>query len=70
MILGVQCACRVIQWKDGDPSIEPCQLHAVADDLLKALAEIRLVAETRPTVDGTLIAIQRLARTVIEEAQS
>ncbi len=37
MILGVQCACRVIQWKDGDHSIEPCQLHAHADDLLKAL---------------------------------
>ena len=42
MILGVQCACRVIQWKDGDHSIEPCQLHAVADDLLKALEVVRL----------------------------
>ncbi len=40
MILGVQCACRVIQWKDGDHSIEPCPLHAVADDLLKALERL------------------------------
>ncbi len=37
MILGVQCACRVIPWKDGGYSIEPCPLHAVADDLLAAL---------------------------------
>jgi len=40
MILGVQCGCRVVPWKDRGYSIEPCPLHAVADDLLEALKAI------------------------------
>ena len=62
MILGVQCACRVIQWNDGDHSIEPCQLHAHADDLLKALK--RILGESHNPV------VERIAQDAIEEAKS
>jgi hypothetical protein len=61
----------VIQWKDGDHSIEPCQLHAVADDLLKALEELAdeqaLFAPQLPPIYA-----ERLtrARAVIAEALS
>jgi len=61
MILGVQCACRVIQWKDGDHSIEPCPLHAHADDLLKALK--RILGESHNPV------VERIAQDAIEGAQ-
>ena len=69
MILGVQCACRVIQWKDGDHSIEPCPLHAHADDLLKALKFCRSVLEANPVEMSERMAIEKASK-AIEEAQS
>lgn len=60
MVLGVQCACRVVPWKDRVYSIEPCSLHAHADDLLEALKEardaLRAVVE-RPSAKTTPIAV-------------
>jgi hypothetical protein len=75
MILGVQCACRVIQWKDGDHSIEPCQLHAVADDLLKALQEIAqregaYNRDPRIHAENTIDNMERIARAAMEKAHS
>ena len=69
MILGVQCACRVIQWKDGDHSIEPCQLHAVADDLLAALEFCLSVLKANPVEMSERIAIDK-ASAAIEAAKS
>ncbi len=75
MVLGVQCACRVIPWKDRGYSIEPCQLHAVADDLLEALKEIEKgegafsrdqLTHAMNTIDN----MKRIAAAAIEEAQS
>ena len=47
MILGVQCGCRVVPWKDSGHSIEPCPLHGAADDLLAALEGLRDDLQTR-----------------------
>ena len=40
----------------------------VSRRLLEALDEIRVIAENEPTIDSTLVAIQRTARTAIKEA--
>ncbi|KKK92997.1 hypothetical protein LCGC14_2697250 [marine sediment metagenome] len=75
MVLGVQCACRVIQWKDGDHSIEPCPLHAHADELLKALKAAGELWGYLPFDSGADIQevaqrVAKLQRTAIEEAKS
>lgn len=36
-------------------------------ELLKALDAVRLIAENEPTVDATLVTIQRIARKAIRE---
>lgn len=75
MVLGVQCACRVVPWKDSGYSIEPCPLHAVADDLLEALEEIakREGAYSRDPLthaENTIDSMERIARAAIAQAKS
>jgi hypothetical protein len=74
MVLGVQCACQVVPWKDRGYSIEPCSLHAVADDLLEALEEIarREGAYSRDPLthaENTIDNMERIARDAIAKAQ-
>jgi hypothetical protein len=75
MVLGVQCACRVVPWKGGGHSIEPCPLHAVADDLLEALVEIAkgegaFSADQLTHAMNTVDNMKRIACDAIEKAQS
>jgi hypothetical protein len=48
---------------------ENCDCGHTIEKLVKALEQIRMVAETEPTIDRTLITIQRAARAAIKLAK-
>lgn len=51
------------------PAKANATLWAAAPELLNALDSIRVIAEGEPTIDATLVIIQRMARAAIQAAK-